>query len=146
MITPSCWSLFLQAPLHPFGQAPVLRFGLLRLGSGRPGAYGAKILRCWRMRRCSATFWGVLWVLYPNSKGTNVYQNFINMFGIQRAIKGGILHYWTSLFGNSVWQLVKTMEYKTGSDNWLATFRRVSQFVFVIPICNVLLPSDELVH
>ena len=146
MITPSCWSLFLQAPLHPFGQAPVLRFGLLRLGSGRPGAYGAKILRCWRMRRCSATFWGVLWVLYPNSKGTNVYQNFINMFGIQRAIKG----WYPPLLDKPVWQFCLAIGQDYGIQNrnrQLAShFRRVSQFVFVIPICNVLLPSDELVH
>lgn len=72
---------------------------------------------------------------------SKIYQYFW-----QRAIKGGILHYWTSLFGNSVWQLVKTMEYKTGTDNWLATFRMVSQFVFVIPIRIVLLPIYELVH
>ena len=114
------------ASLRP-GAGAALRLAAPGIWEGRPRpAYGnrvqdspiemAKILRCWRIRRCSATFWGVLWVLwvlYPNSKGTNLGLSKIYQYVWQRAIKGG----YPPLLDKPVWQFCLAIGQDYGIQN-----------------------------
>ena len=129
MITPSCRSLFLQAPLHPFGQAPVLRFGLLRLGSGRPGAYGDEsrihharrrmsprevtIRRCWRIRRCSATFWGGPIAQFQRNKGWSLIYHVYQYVWHSKGHKWG----YPPLLDKPVWQFCLAIGQDYGIQN-----------------------------